>query len=137
MSERERPLSPHLTIYKPQITSVLSILHRFTGVGLGGVLSAIVWFLVDLAFVPVESSFFLKCMATKSGAVVISLGLFCWFYHLFNGIRHILWDVGWGFSKAQVFRTGWMVVVGSLGITGLSLIYIIKKGGFSLWFQAV
>ncbi|GIX09886.1 succinate dehydrogenase, cytochrome b556 subunit [Elioraea sp.] len=112
-----RPLSPHLQVYRPQITSVLSILHRFSGIALAiGTLLLVSW-LMALAAGPVafaQAQDFL-------GSVLGRLLLFGWtlalFYHLCNGIRHLAWDAGWGYDLATVTRTGWLTVGATIGLT--------------------
>lgn len=106
----DRPLSPHLQVYRPQLTSVLSILHRVTGVFLavGGVF--VVYWLQALASGPEAFADAQALLASWFGKVLL-LGLAaatC--YHLLNGIRHLAWDAGWGFELAAVYRTGWTVV---------------------------
>lgn len=117
MTSAKRPLSPHLQVYRPQLTSVLSIAHRFTGLALAlGTLLLIVW-LVAAASGP-------EAFGAAQGFVGSFLGrllLFGWtaalFYHLCNGIRHLFWDAGYGFELAEVYRSGWAVVVAAAGLT--------------------
>jgi len=105
-----RPLSPHLQIYRPQLTSVLSILHRGTGIALAVGTLLLVWWLVAAAMGPGP-------FATASGFIGSWLGLllllgwsFALFFHLANGIRHLAWDAGWGFELKTVYATGWAAV---------------------------
>ncbi len=113
MSSTERPLSPHLQVYRPQLTSVLSILHRLTGVFLALGMMLLVWWLVAAASGP-------EAFATAQGFIGSWLGyllLFGWsvalFYHLCNGIRHLAWDAGYGFELENVYRSGWAVILGT------------------------
>jgi succinate dehydrogenase / fumarate reductase, cytochrome b subunit len=117
MTPVERPLSPHLQIYKPQLTSVLSITHRATGLALSFGTVFLVWFLAaaswsDGAFALAQGFW---------GSWLGEICLFGWslslFYHLLNGIRHLAWDVGLGFELKTVHITGWVVVIGSLLLT--------------------
>jgi len=112
-----RPLSPHLQIYRPQITSVLSILHRMTGVALAFGTLWLTWYLVALATGPDQFAL----VQAFSGSIIGRLLLlgFTWalVYHLLNGIRHLAWDMGWGFSLPVMARTGWLVVVFSFLLT--------------------
>lgn len=117
--KRRRPLSPHLQIYRPQITSVLSILHRLTGIFLSfAVLGLVVW-LWALAVSPAcfeGISTFLSAWYGKS----LLLGvLFSFFYHLLNGVRHLVWDAGYGFELHQVTYSGWTVV----GLSGAATLF--------------
>ena len=118
-----RPLSPHLQIYKPQITSVLSILHRFTGVALAAGTLLLVWWLAAAA--GSEATF--ATVQSFIGSWIGRLLLFCWsfalFYHLCNGIRHLCWDAGWGFELPAVHASGWAVVVASAVLTIVAWIW--------------
>ncbi len=112
-----RPLSPHLQVYRPQITSVLSILHRITGVVLAvGIIPLVYWF-SGLAGGPEA---YVSAYALLS-SVPVQILIFGWVlsfsYHLLNGIRHLMWDAGWGFEIQQVITSGWAVVAGSVVIT--------------------
>lgn len=133
MAQRERPLSPHWQIYKPQITSVLSILHRLTGVGLTFFLPFFVWFLMDLAFYSPERSLFTDLFFNLFGVLSLGFFFFCLSYHLCNGIRHLLWDMGWGFELDHVKKTGWTVIFCTFLLTGILLLGALHKGGFISW----
>lgn len=106
-----RPLSPHLTWYKPQITSTLSILHRFSGIALAVGTIALAWWVVAVA---VGGSTYAGTawLYTSIGGQVV---LFCWTlaltFHLSNGIRHLFWDAGAGFEMHAVNRSGIAVLV--------------------------
>lgn len=105
-----RPVSPHLQIYKWQITSVLSILHRFTGIGFCiGLLGFVVWlyFLTQGADVYLAA---INLMRTPLGQTLIWGFVFCANFHFGNGIRHLIWDTGHGFSTSHVNFSGWFVV---------------------------
>ena len=116
----ERPLSPHLQVYRWQITSVLSILHRMTGVALA--VGALV-----LAYWLSAASYGAQSFAQAQGILGSWLGLllligwsFAFWYHLCNGIRHLAWDIGWGFDLKQVYATGWTVVAASFALTAVT-----------------
>ena len=111
---RKRPLSPHLQIYRPQITSVLSILHRLTGLGLWAL--GFVW-VAFLSFPDHMTPVF----QTGMGKVALAGCVWCLFYHLSNGLRHLMWDGGWGFRMSQVTRSGFVVVGVSCVLTLLTL----------------
>ncbi|MEM7210670.1 MAG: succinate dehydrogenase, cytochrome b556 subunit [Pseudomonadota bacterium] len=114
-----RPLSPHLTVYRPQITSILSILHRVTGVGLtlGAVLA--VWWLLAAATSDDYFEFVDGLLTSWIGHLVL-LGLtFSRAYHFCNGIRHLMWDMGYGFELQQVENSGRAVLAGAAGLTVL------------------
>lgn len=122
MAQVERPLSPHLQIYKPQITSVMSILHRLTGIALGVGTLLLTWWLIALSAGP-ESFDVVQDFIGSVVGVIILIG-FSWalFFHLCNGIRHLFWDIGRGFELSQVTASGWTVVVASVVLTVLAWI---------------
>jgi succinate dehydrogenase / fumarate reductase cytochrome b subunit len=109
-SPRSRPLSPHLQIYRPQLTSVLSILHRATGVFISAGAAILVWWLVALASGPENYASFSGLIASIPGRLLLFGWTLCFFYHLANGIRHLWWDTGRGLDLPSVYRSGWIVV---------------------------
>lgn len=117
MASRERPLSPHLQVYRPQITSVLSILHRITGAALAAGTLLLVYWLAAIAGGPDTYD----AAQSVVGSIIGRILLFGWswalFYHLTNGIRHLFWDAGWGFELKTATISGWAVVVLSLALT--------------------
>jgi succinate dehydrogenase / fumarate reductase cytochrome b subunit len=119
---KPRPLSPHLQIYRPQITSVLSILHRLTGVflGLGALLLA--WWLIALASSPEAYAAVRGFMGSFVGRILLLGFTFALFFHLLNGVRHLAWDLGLGFDLKTVRRSGLGVVTGSGVLTLLAWI---------------
>jgi len=121
-----RPTSPHLSIYKPQISSVLSILHRLTGVALFFGLSTLVWWFVLWVF-----SKFNHYYIELSHHILFTILLFmvslAWFYHFCTGIRHLIWDMGYGFSIKSINKSGLTAVVMSIIFTVIFWIYI-KRG---------
>ena len=107
---KPRPLSPHLTIYRPQMTSVLSILHRGTGVALGlGAVIFVVW-LASLAGGAESYTNFLSYAHTIPGQVVLVGLSIAFFYHFCCGIRHLLWDAGYFLELPDVYKTGKIVL---------------------------
>jgi len=116
----QRPLSPHLQVYRPQITSVLSITHRATGLVLSaGSVLLVIW-LMAAAAGPDFFEIAQECAGSWLGYVFLFGFSVCLFYHLLNGIRHLFWDAGHGFELETVTRTGWAVVVGTVVITALA-----------------
>jgi succinate dehydrogenase / fumarate reductase cytochrome b subunit len=116
----KRPLSPHLQVYRPQITSVLSILHRITGIFLAsGTLVLIIW----LAAIATSAPFY-KTLCNLTPAWLREIYFFilsyAFFYHLCNGIRHLSWDAGYGFDLKSVHLSGWIVVGSSIFLTLLT-----------------
>ncbi len=114
MKKDNRPLSPHLTVYKPQITSVMSIFHRMTGVFQSlGTLS--IFFLIFAVFVGEQYydiiNFFFKSLL---GKLFIFFYIFSICYHLCNGIRHLSWDLGYGFEIKNVYLTGYLTIIAAI-----------------------
>jgi succinate dehydrogenase / fumarate reductase cytochrome b subunit len=110
MDRVDRPLSPHLDVYRWQITNTLSILHRMTGVALS--LGAVVfaWWLVALASGPQAYEQTYETFSATWFKLPLAGWIFCFFYHLANGVRHLVWDVGHGFEPGQI-RLGGILVV--------------------------
>ena len=122
------PISPHLQIYKPQITSVLSILHRISGFFL--FLGSFVWsgWLIGLASGP-ECYVWVQDMALHPLGLIVLVGWsFVLFYHILNGIRHLMWDAGIGVDINTATKTGWVVVFGTMSLTILTWIQAILWG---------
>jgi succinate dehydrogenase / fumarate reductase cytochrome b subunit len=111
MAHSDRPLSPHLGIYRWEISNSLSILHRMTGVMLSvGSLLLVGWLVAVVAGADAYASLN-AWLSGFAGRLALFGWTFCFFYHLGNGIRHLFWDVGRGFEKGRARTTGWMVVV--------------------------
>lgn len=123
MAAQDRPLSPHLQIYKPQLTSVLSITHRATGIALAVGTLLLVWWLAAAAAGPEAY----EAAQGFIGSVLGRLLLFGWtyalFYHLCNGIRHLFWDAGRGFELVNAYRSGWAVVLVSIALTVVAWVW--------------
>jgi len=117
MSNTERPLSPHLSIYRWPITMTLSILHRASGVAMSvGLVLLAVW-LTSAAAGADQYAEFMTLMSTLIGRLLL-IGLsFAFFYHLANGIRHLVWDTGRGFEKRQANASAWFVIIFSVAAT--------------------
>ena len=117
MQNIERPLSPHLQVYKPQLTSVLSILHRATGTGLAvGTLIVAWWLLAALAG---NDAFAMAQQFKHSlvGRLMFFAWIFAFFFHFLNGVRHLFWDAGHGLDIKSAYRSGWLVVAGAIVLT--------------------
>src|ERR1700674_2723995 len=117
MLSANRPLSPHLQIYKPQLTSIMSILHRFTGLGLVLGAAFLVAWLIAAAHGATAFDFAQSLAGAWYGRALLFLWAFALFYHLWNGIRHLFWDAGLGFELKTVYLSGWSVVIVSVLLT--------------------
>ena len=120
MAEDQRPLSPHLQVYRPQVTSVLSIFHRLTGVVLAFAALLLTYWLASAAYGPDSFARAQAVMESWFGRLVLFGFTFSLFYHTCNGIRHLGWDMGWGFDLVKLRLTGVAVIIASLGLTVLS-----------------
>lgn len=112
-----RPLSPHLQVYKPQLTSVLSILHRITGLLLSAFAFGWIIWLVCLNRGPDALQTFSGLLGSLPGMLLGILATWALFYHLLNGIRHLVWDTGRWLELDSARRAGWAVVIVSLVLT--------------------
>ena len=110
-------MSPHLQVYRPQLTSILSILHRLTGVGLAVGTLLLVYWLAAAASGPDAFATAQDLVGSFLGRLLLFGWTFSLFYHLCNGVRHLAWDVGYGFELEQVYRSGWFVVGASAVLT--------------------
>jgi len=117
MSQAQRPLSPHLQIYQPQLTSVLSVTHRGTGLALAVGTVFLVWWLFAAAFNPGWFGLAQAFWYSWIGRLMLLGWTFSFFYHLCNGIRHLFWDAGWGLELKTAYRSGWTVVGSSIVLT--------------------
>ena len=117
MTVGPRPLSPHLQIYRPQITSILSILHRLTGVALVAGALLLGYWLTSAAYGPETFARAQDLLASWFGRLILFGLTFALFYHLLNGIRHLAWDTGRGFKMDTLKITGWVVVIAAVALT--------------------
>ncbi|RBI72342.1 succinate dehydrogenase, cytochrome b556 subunit [Roseovarius sp. TE539] len=119
-----RPLSPHLTIYRPQMTSISSILTRITGNALIVAALLIVWWLLAAA---TSEAYFATADAVLTswfGDIVMTLSLWAVWYHYLAGLRHLLWDSGRGLELATAEKLGWVCVIGSVILTVITIVII-------------
>ena len=119
MNATKRPLSPHLQIYRPQLTSVLSITHRLTGFALSLVILLSPAILYFLTLSKDSHTLVMNLFQNSFVKLVLFLAIFGLSYHLCNGIRHLAWDAGYGLDLDSSYKSGYAVVVISLGITFL------------------
>ena len=111
MPSGNRPLSPHLQVYRPQLTSILSILHRITGVVIWAGAVMMTYWIASATYGPEAFARAQWFLGSWFGRLVL-LGLTgATFYHLANGIRHLAWDIGWGYEMDKLKISGWAVLI--------------------------
>lgn len=120
MAGENRPISPHLQVYKPQLTSVLSITHRGTGVflSLGAVLLSC-W-LLSIAIGPESYNKLQSYISAWYGQLILLAFVFSFYFHLANGIRHLFWDIGMGLEIGSTYKSGYVVAVISVLLTAIT-----------------
>jgi len=128
MTSDPRPLSPHLQIYRWQLTSVLSILHRASGIALAAGTILLVWWLGAAADGPEAYAGVQAFLGSWIGRILLFGWSLAFFYHLCNGLRHLWWDSGRGFELRQVYVGGWTVVAATIVLTAMAWIL-----GLSHW----
>ena len=128
INKAKRPLSPHLQVYKPQLTSVLSITHRMTGVALFFGILVLVWWLWALGDGALAYALFTTVIRSWIGNVFLLGWAFCFYYHLANGLRHLYWDMGKGYDLPATYRTGWIVLSSSVVLTALTAYFFLFAG---------
>lgn len=113
----ERPLSPHLQIYRPQITSMLSITHRATGAGLAFGAVFVTWWLLSVVNGVDSYKTFHHFATGFIGRIMMFGWLWAVIYHFLNGIRHLVWDTGRGLTIESATKSGWAIVGASIVLT--------------------
>src|ERR1019366_8390276 len=129
MAKRPRPRSPNIQIYRPQLTSVLSIVNRITSVLLSVCAVVLVVWLVAGAtgpnvYAPVQAA-----IASWIGRIVLFGATFAFFLHLCGGIRHLVWDTVHGFELRSIYISGWAVVAASVMLTVAAWVASASMGG--------
>ncbi len=117
MNSKQRPLSPFMIgpYYKPQMTSLMSITHRATGVFLSLVaIPLMLWWIIAIASGPEAYAGFREVQSGWLGKLAVMASVACLFYHLFNGIRHLVWDTGRGLDIKTAYSMGWMVLIATV-----------------------
>lgn len=117
MSSSERPLSPHLFIYRWPMTMTVSILHRVSGLVLSLGLIALVLWLLAAADGAAAYERFAGALDSLPGRLFLALVSFSFFFHLANGVRHLVWDLGFGFEIPQANASGWTVIAATIVLT--------------------
>jgi succinate dehydrogenase / fumarate reductase, cytochrome b subunit len=117
MTRQSRPLSPHLQVYRWQLTSVLSIVHRGTGLVMSAALLAFAGWLLAAAAGAEAYAAVAAFFGSLPGLVLLAGISFAFFYHLCNGVRHLVWDTGAWLGIPAVYASGWAVVALSALLT--------------------
>ncbi|MHC9085248.1 succinate dehydrogenase, cytochrome b556 subunit [Luteimonas sp. RIT-PG2_3] len=130
MANRQRPTSPFMLgqTYRFQITSLMSFLHRMTGVSLAVGSIGLVWWLLAVAQGGDAYLNASQCLSSPLGLVVLFAFTLALVYHLLNGIRHLSWDAGKGFEIPQVYKSGYAVFVVGFLLTGLIWFFALRGG---------
>ena len=119
-----RPLSPHLTIYRPQMTSISSIFVRITGNALLAATLLLIAWLLAASTSAVAFDWVQRVITSWFGDLVFLLSLWALWYHMLGGLRHLIWDTGRGLELKAAERMGWMMIIGSLLLTAFTVIWI-------------
>jgi len=117
--ERARPLAPHLQIYAPKINMVMSVLHRMTGAALYAGTLLVAWWLLAAASGPDAYELAAGVLGSFPGKVVLFGYTWALAHHMLGGVRHFIWDAGFGFDLATVDLLSWGTLAGSLALTAL------------------
>ncbi|MEM7047332.1 MAG: succinate dehydrogenase, cytochrome b556 subunit [Pseudomonadota bacterium] len=121
-----RPVSPHLQVYRPQLTSVLSIFHRFTGMILSAALFIFALWLVILSLGPDVYLMSFAWLTSPVGIGILFIISLAAFYHLCTGIRHLIWDMGWALSLEAVYTSGWLALIAAGVLTAGYWLWILS-----------
>ncbi|WP_209598642.1 succinate dehydrogenase, cytochrome b556 subunit [Ruegeria sp. HKCCSP351] len=119
-----RPLSPHLSIYRPQLTSITSILTRITGNALLLAALLIVWWFLAVATSPEAFAVANGVITSMLGDLAMALSVWGLWYHTLAGVRHLIWDNAVGLDIPTATKLGWAVVIGSVVLTLLTLVLV-------------
>jgi len=115
--KKARPLSPHLQVYRPQLTSGLSIFNRITGIGLAFGLPVFVIWLLALSKDAATYDQFLHCAHSTIGTILLMGWSWAFAFHLCMGVRHLLWDMGLFLDIKDVYKTGYVALAASVVLT--------------------
>ena len=127
----QRPLSPHLGVYKFMYTMALSILHRITGCAASVGFLLFVWWLMALASGPAAYASAMNALGSPLAKLLLVAFTFSFVFHFCNGIRHLVWDTGHGLERAQARRSGAVVVVAALLLTAVVVWYSCRAFGLA------
>lgn len=118
----KRPLSPHISVYRPQINSITSIINRITGISMSLAAVLIVWWLLAAATSASYFDFVNGLLTSWLGLLVLFGSLWALWFHFLGGLRHLIMDFGYGYGIKSVDFWGWAIIVLSLVLTAASII---------------
>lgn len=124
----ERPLSPHITVYRWAYTMTLSILHRVSGIALFMALIGMIFWLMAAASGQAAYTEAMRTFASGPGKCLAAVALLALCFHFFNGLRHLAWDLGWGFERAQARRSALVVLVATLLAATVCFYFLFRTG---------
>ncbi len=119
-----RPLSPHVTVWKWELNAITSILVRITGNAMLVSAILVVWWLMAAASGPDYFAAIDGLITSVLGDIVMTLSVLGLWYHALGGLRHLVWDAGHGLDMATADRMGWGMIIGSVALTFLTIIAI-------------
>jgi succinate dehydrogenase / fumarate reductase, cytochrome b subunit len=128
-AKRIPPLSPNIQIYRPQLTSVLSIVNRLTGIILSVSAVVLVGWLISAAAGAQPYAMVEAFVRSWVGQILLFGATFAFFLHLCGGLRHLIWDAGYGFELRTIYASGWAVVVTSAALTLITWIASVALSG--------
>lgn len=123
-----RPLSPHLQVYSPLINMVMSILHRITGAALYFGTLLLAWWLIAAATGPAYFDYVSGIMGSLPGRVVLFGYTWALIHHMLGGVRHFIWDLGYGFDLKTIDLLSWGTIILSVSVTALIWIAAVMQG---------
>lgn len=124
----ERPLSPHISVYRWAYTMTLSILHRATGLALSLALIGLTLWLIAIALGPAQYAAWIPWLASWPAMLLYALAIVALVFHFCNGLRHLAWDLGFGYERREARATGWAVIVVTVLGSALCLYFLIRHG---------
>ena len=127
----QRPLSPHLGVYKFMYTMALSILHRITGCAASVGFLLFVWWLMALASGPAAYASAMSALGSPLAKLLLVAFTFSFVFHFCNGIRHLVWDTGRGLERAQARRSGAVVMIAALLLTAVVVAFSCRAFGLA------
>ena len=124
--EAERPLSPHLQIYRPMLTMMMSIAHRITGASLAVGFALLTWWLVAVSIGPEAYAVVNQFFSGLIGRLLLFLFTWALIHHMLGGVRHLIWDTGTGLDKTSIEIFAWLTIISSIVLT--VLIWVVGYG---------